>query len=142
MAIAFKKLHPNAVLPTRATPGDAGLDITATEIKAHNEMYIEYGTGLAVELPPNHVGLLVPRSSVSNKHLSLANSIGILDEGYRGEITFRFRERFGANLENSYKPGDRIGQLVIVPVNLENAVWKDELSRTVRNLKGYGSSGA
>jgi len=137
----FKKLHPNAVTPTRAHKLDAGLDITATEIKQSNDLFVEYGTGWAVKIPDNHVGLLFPRSSISNKTLMLSNCVGVIDSEFTGEFTFRFRERFGTTPETRYKPGDRIGQLVVVPCLIEDAEIVDELPVTKRNLRGYGSSG-
>lgn len=138
----FKKMHPDAKTPFRAHPNDAGLDLTACAITQHNDLFIEYDTGLAVELPPNTVGLLFPRSSISNKTLMLSNCVGVIDESYRGSMTFRFRERAGTSEATRYKVGDRIGQLVVVPCVIEEPEMVDELSTTKRDLKGYGSSGA
>jgi len=140
MKVKIKRLHENAVIPRRAKNGDAGLDIVATS-KDIQELYTEYGTGIQLELPPNHVGLLFPRSSISNKVQMLSNSVGVIDENYRGEIKFRFRDRFGATTKNTYDIGDRIGQLIIIPypeVELEEV---DELSETERGTGAYGSSG-
>lgn len=144
MKVRFKKLSPKAVTPSYATAGDAGMDVTAIghRIDAkHN--FIEYHTGLALEIPEGYVGLLFPRSSVSKMDVSLANCVGVVDSGYRGEITFRYKfakDSFFAGVKR-YNDGDRIGQLVIIPypsIELEEA---DELNETVRGEGGYGSTG-
>ena len=144
MKVRFKKLSPKAVTPSYATLGDAGMDVTAIghRIDAkHN--FIEYHTGLALEIPEGYVGLLFPRSSVSKMDVSLANCVGVVDSGYRGEITFRYKfakDSFFAGVKR-YNDGDRIGQLVIIPypsIELEEA---DELNETVRGEGGYGSTG-
>lgn len=98
-AIEFKKLHPNAVIPTRANIGDAGFDLTAVTARITEEGYIEYGTGLAINLesinPSSNNRIiwadLKPRSSISKYDLVLANSVGTIDLGYRGEILCRFK---------------------------------------------------
>ena len=90
LQVAIKKLHSNAVIPSYAKPGDAGLDITATSIISNTTFEVTYGTGLAVEIPIDHVGLLFPRSSIRKYDLQLANSVGVIDSGYRGEIQFTF----------------------------------------------------
>lgn len=97
--IEFKKLNPNAVIPTRANIGDAGFDLTAITAKITEEGYIEYGTGLAINLesinPSSNNRIiwadLKPRSSISKYDLVLANSVGTIDLGYRGEILCRFK---------------------------------------------------
>ena len=90
MKIRFKKLDPKAVTPSYAKPGDAGLDLTAItheyrENAAGRKLQV-YGTGLAFEIPEGHVGLVFPRSSIFKTELSLANCVGVLDSGYRGEV--------------------------------------------------------
>ena len=144
MKVRFKKLSTNAVTPSYAKPGDAGLDISAirNQISTDNN-YIEYFTGLAVEVPAGHVGLLFPRSSVSKTDLRLANCVGVIDSGYRGEITFRYKfqkDSFFAGLKR-FEDKDRVGQLVIIPypnIELEEV---SELSDTERGEGGYGSTG-
>jgi dUTP pyrophosphatase len=91
MLVNIKKLVPEAVLPLYAKVGDAGMDLVATSVDYSNEYYIEYGTGLAVEIPEGYVGLIFPRSSNSKKDLQLCNSVGVIDSGYRGEIKLRYR---------------------------------------------------
>lgn len=135
----MKKLHSSAVLPSYAKEGDAGLDLTATSLNTVNEGqmngYQEYGTGLAFEIPDGFVGLLFPRSSVTNKAMVLKNSVGIIDSTYRGEVKLRFVGN------EDYNIGDRIGQMIIMPfpkIEIEEA---EELTTTERNQGGYGSTG-
>jgi dUTP pyrophosphatase len=85
MKVNIKKLDEKAVIPKYAKNGDAGLDLVAISRK-ETDNYIEYGTGLAIEIPDGFVGLLFPRSSISKMGLSLANSVGVVDSGYRGGI--------------------------------------------------------
>lgn len=141
--LKFKKLHENAVIPKRANETDAGLDFTAVskdyKIDSNGDKaYVEYDTGISVAIPEEHVGLMFPRSSVSDVDLILSNSVGVIDSGYRGSIKFRFRE-FGPN---TYGVGDRIGQLVIVPIRLWEVEEVEEFeSTTERGANGFGSSG-
>ena len=90
MDVSFTLLTPSSSVPAYAREGDAGMDISAISM-TKTDKYIEYGTGVAVAIPEGYVGLLFPRSSVSNKELLLANSVGIIDSNYRGEIKFRFK---------------------------------------------------
>lgn len=142
MNINFKKLHPNAVVPTFGRSGDAGADLVATTI-TYTDSYIEYGTGIAIELPPGFAGLIFPRSSLSNYDLILTNHVGLLDSNYRGEIKFRFKatDPFPRVNPTLYKIGDRIGQLVVQQVPAVQFVEVEELSETNRGENGYGSSG-
>lgn len=134
--VKIKKLKKAAVVPKYAKPGDAGLDLTATDVKSC-EKYVEYGTGLAVEIPDGFAGFLLPRSSLSDYDLVLSNHVGLIDSGYRGEIKARFK-RLG---ERIYMPGDRIVQLVILPYPKVELEEVNELSETERGASGYGSSG-
>lgn len=140
MQLKFKKLHADAVIPKFAKPGDAGLDLVATEIIFNDVDFgnIQIKFGLAVEIPENHVGLLFPRSSIYKNNALLSNSVGVIDSGYRGEIgAFMLgdEETFG------YKVGDRVLQLVIVPVPQVEPIEVEELSNTERGDGGFGSSG-
>lgn len=139
MLVKVKALNSEAVLPSYAKDGDGALDITAIGIIKDTEEFIEYSTGLAFEIPPGYVGLLFPRSSVSNRGLSLCNSVGVLDSGYRGEVTFRFKPTPGKTAK--YSPGDRIGQLLIIPYPQITPMWADSLSNSARGKGGYGSTG-
>lgn len=140
MLVNFKKLNPEAITPSYAKEGDAGLDITAISMEYDSllKQYI-YKTGLAFEIPPNHVGLLFPRSSVSKTGLMLSNSVGVIDSGFRGELTFKFNEIKGTY--NNYEVGNRIGQLLIIPYPQITLNEVEQLSDTERGSGSYGSSG-
>jgi dUTP pyrophosphatase len=156
MKVKFRQLHDDAVLPTYAKPGDAGLDLTTTskglfvgsEDLQKMWYYIEYKTGLAVEIPEGYVGLLFPRSSISKSSLSLANSVGVIDSGYRGEICLRFKVDTGlvddateqGGQPAGYDKGDKIGQLVIVPYPTIEPEFSTDLSETERGEGGFGST--
>lgn len=137
MIVKIKKLNELAVIPKYAKPGDAGLDLTALWV-AYDNGFCEYGTGLVIEIPKGFVGLIFPRSSISKTGMSLCNAVGVIDSSYRGEIKLRFYDR---NASNTYKIGDRIGQLIVLPY--PQVVWEvvDELSETERGEGGFGSSG-
>lgn len=148
VTVKFKKLSPEAVVPTYSKAGDAGADLTATS-KTETDMYIEYGTGLAVEIPPGCVGYIFPRSSLSNYDLVLSNHVGVVDSNYRGEIKFRFKKieklegpKYCAwDASKVYEVGDRIGQLIVMPVPTMTFEEVVELSSSERGDKAYGSSG-
>ena len=141
MKVKFKKLSPNAQIPKFAKPDDAGLDLTATSAVVETEQII-YGTGLAVEIPAGHVGLLFPRSSVCKTSMSLSNCVGVIDAGYRGEIKAVFNRFVGGGSNGEYKPGDRIVQMIILPYPAVEVEEVNELSDSVRGSSGFGSSGA
>lgn len=148
MILLFKKFHPDAKLPIFAHPGDAGGDLVAVTkeyvpkdgfyFHTKGYQYIEYSTELGVRIPDGYVGLLFPRSSVSQTDLQLANSVGVIDSSYRGPVKFRYRLIDG---ENSYQVGERVGQLVIVPVVTYSCQDVDQLDSSSRGLGGFGSSG-
>jgi dUTP pyrophosphatase len=140
MKVRVKKLHPGAVVPKYAKPGDAGLDLTAIskEYDAANDLVV-FGTGLAVEIPEGYVGLIFPRSSICKTPLILSNSVGVIDSGYRGEIKFMFRPI--DRPRKNYEVGDRIGQLIIMPFPQVELVEAEELSSSERGTGGFGSSG-
>ena len=141
MKIHFKKLVQEAQKPKFGKPGDAGADLVATSVDFSRKNQVVYGTGLAVEIPEGMVGLIFPRSSVRNYDLSMSNSVGVIDSGYRGEIMVTFNILNLHTVENSYQVGDRIAQLVIVPVPLAQYVEVEELSETSRGEGGHGSTG-
>ena len=142
MKIQFKKLVPQAQKPKFGKPGDAGADLVATSVdfSRDSNSQIVYGTGIAVEIPEGMVGLVFPRSSIRNTTLSMANSVGVIDSGYRGEILISFK-MLDKNEVVGYTIGDRIAQLVIMPVPLIQYVEVDELSETERGTEGHGSTG-
>lgn len=146
MTIKIKKLDPNAIIPTYAKPGDAAMDVTAVDVNSTSD-YIEYSTGLAFEIPEDYVMLIFPRSSNSNKDLVLANSVGVLDSGYRGELKLRFKPVYrevvtgqGMYANKFYNVGDRVGQILIIPRPKIDFIEVDELSETERGEGGFGST--
>jgi dUTP pyrophosphatase len=150
MDVKVKKLSENAVIPKYAKEGDAGLDLTATSVAEHvdtmgGHYYVEYGTGLAFEIPEGHVGLVFPRSSISKTALILANAVGVVDSNYRGEVKARFKLDAGVVMSSKnpdvFKVGDRIAQLVILPYPTINLVESQELSETNRQDGAFGSTG-
>lgn len=144
MEVKFKKLSPKAVTPSYAKKGDAGLDITCIGYQVNtNNNYIEYFTGLAFEIPKGYVGLLFPRSSVSKTDLSLANCVGVIDSGYRGEITFRYKFKKDAYFAavKRFLEGERIGQLLILPYPEIELQEIEELAESERGVGAYGSTG-
>lgn len=154
MKVKIKKLDPSAITPHYSSQGAAGIDIYAHDVKyIYNEgtkdeytqyslselKYIEYGTKLAIEIPEGFVGLIYPRSSITEKDMMLGNSVGVVDSDYRGEIKFRFKPyKLGFK---EYKLGEKIGQLVIMPFPKVELVESEELSGTERGSGGYGSTG-
>ena len=139
MRIRIKKLSPDAVIPKYAHFGDAAVDLVAVRTWEDDHGNLCYGTGLAMEIPQNHVGLLFPRSSISKTNLRLCNSVGVIDSGYRGEIIFKFdRQGF---IDRSYNINDRIGQMMIVPIPSIQFVEVDNLPNSDRDTGGFGSSG-
>lgn len=145
MKVKIKKLDEHAVIPRYAHDGDAGMDVVATSVDVTDD-YIEYGTGLAFQLPKGHCMLIFPRSSNSKKDLLLANSVGILDEIYTGELKLRFKRSyaptiFGLSVNKIYDIGDRVGQIMILPYPKIEFEEVQELSETERGDAGFGSSG-
>ena len=141
MKLKIKKLNDNATTPFYSKPGDAGMDLVATS-KDENAMFIEYGTGLAMELEDGYVGLIFPRSSISKYHLDMANSVGVIDSGYRGEVKVRFKKTSTNAYETVYNVGDKICQLIVMPFPKVEIEEVAELSNTERGAGGFGSSGA
>jgi dUTP pyrophosphatase len=136
------KLKDEAVLPTRAHEGDAGLDLYSCEA-AHigpGERW-SVGTGVGVEIPEGHAGLVLPRSGLARDHgISLVNSPGLIDSGYRGELRVLLLNNDPAETFR-VEQGDRIAQLVLVPVALATPVEAAVLADSARATGGFGSSG-
>jgi dUTP pyrophosphatase len=139
--LKFAKTSPDAVLPKRAKAGDAGYDLTATSMTEEGSI-ITYGTGIIVEIPPMHVGLIFPRSSIYRYDLILANSVGVIDSGYRGEIMVKMRKtkEFDAHV---YEVGERMAQLVVIklPDLIAMEIPVEEVGITMRGTGGFGSTG-
>jgi dUTP pyrophosphatase len=142
MELKVTKLHISAVIPTRAHPGDAGLDLYSIEA-AHigpGERW-SVGTGIAIEVPEMHAGLVLPRSGLAREHgITLVNSPGLIDAGYRGEVRVLLLNTDPAEIVR-IEPGARIAQLVIAPIALAEPVEVAELSDTARGDGGFGSTG-
>lgn len=130
-----------ATPPTKAYDNAAAWDIRATSKTIVDEGlygYIEYGTGIAVEIPEGYAGILIPRSSVRKTGLILANGIGLIDPDYRGELLFSFK--YIPNTAQ-YEVGDRVGQILFIKTEPFQLVGSDSLSDTKRGDGGHGSSG-
>jgi len=139
MKVKIKKIHPDAKIPFYAKPGDAGLDLTCVEVETDQLLdKITCNTGLSIEIPHGYVGLLFPRSSVHKTGMTLCNSVGVIDSGYRGEIKMKFNVKRWITI---YKKGDRIGQLLILPYPKINFIESETLSKTPRAAGGFGSTG-
>lgn len=138
--LKIKKLHPKAVIPSYAKPGDAGLDLTCVESYEENGLWI-CKTGLAFEIPEGHFGAIYPRSSISKMDLRLCNSVGILDSGYRGELFVLFDFKTDPRTARVYRNGDRCCQLIIQKYEKFAPYEVEELSETERGAGGFGSSG-
>ena len=139
MKVKIKRLHKDAVIPSYAKAGDAGLDLVATSVINFDKEQVTYGTGIAIEIPEGHVGLIFPRSSIRKYEQYLSNSVGVIDSGYRGEIQATFNSRYYADVK--YKVGDKIAQLLIMPYPSIEFEETNELSSTERGDGGFGSTG-
>lgn len=142
MELRFKRLSDQSTMPVRSRDGDAGLDLHAAEA-AHigpGERW-QVKTGLAVEIPPGHAGLVLPRSGLALKHgISLVNAPGLIDSGYRGEIGVLLLNNDPAEIFR-IEPGDRIAQLLVVAFSELSPIETDDLSATERGEGGFGSTG-
>jgi dUTP pyrophosphatase len=140
--LPFERLHPDAVLPERAHPGDAGFDLRSViDVEVGPGERAMIPTGLAVAIPEGHAGLVLPRSGLASRQgLTLANAPGLIDAGYRGEVICAV-----VNLDREtpvqIAPGDRIAQLVIVAVPDLEPTWTEELPPSARGEGGFGSTG-
>ena len=137
-----QKLDPRAVLPSRAHAGDAGLDLCCLDqIEIAPGERARVPTGIAIELPAGHAGLIVPRSGLAAKQgISIVNAPGLIDEGYRGELQvllLNTDRRLAVTLE----AGERIAQLVVIPVALLTPLEVEAFSESSRGEQGFGSSG-
>lgn len=143
MEVAFRKLRDDAVVPSRAYDGDAGLDLASCErvVLAPGERAM-VATGLAVAVPDGYAGFVQPRSGLAARHgITIVNTPGLVDSGYRGELRVVLlntdaREPFVV------EPGMRIAQLVVVPVAVAEPVEVDDLPESERGVRGFGSSAA
>lgn len=163
ITVNFKKLSKKAVIPTYAHDTDAGMDMTAIS-KTVTDDFVEFDTGIAIDLPVGYVGLLFPRSSVSKKDMLMCNSVGVVDVGFQNSVKFRFKripnpskwtvittwvkKLFGIESITSeiyydpkeYSVGDKIGQLIIMPYPKVTLNEVDEFAPSERGLGGFGST--
>jgi dUTP diphosphatase len=140
--LRFVRLSDKATMPTRAHDNDAGLDLYAAEgARIGPGQRVSVGTGLAVAIPEGLAGLVMPRSGLALKHgIALVNSPGLIDPGYRGEVRVLLLNTDRAT-EFRTAPGDRIAQLVLVPIARASPLEAEELDSSARGPSGFGSSG-
>jgi dUTP diphosphatase len=135
-----KLINEYAQLPTRGSKDAAGLDLYCPfHIKVPADSQKKIPLGIAVEIPKGHMGLLVPRSSMSKTPLRCANSVGIIDADYRGELSIAY-ENISCSDYTIFR-GDRIAQLIIIPIAIVDVEEAQTLSETERGDGGYGSTG-
>ena len=142
MTLRVRRLDPRARLPTRAYPGDAGLDLYALEdgVLAPGER-ASIGTGIAVEIPHGQAGLVLARSGLAARHgIALVNAPGLIDAGYRGEVRVLLLNT-DRSAPFAVAVGDRIAQLVLVRVETPAVEEVEELALSDRGAGGFGSSG-
>lgn len=139
LIINIKKTNELAIIPKYAHSTDAGMDLVAVSMN-ETDKYIEYDTGIALEIPKGYVGLVFPRSSVSKLGLIQANSVGVIDSSYRNSIKVRFK-RLKDDGVCIYVPGERIAQLIILPYPMIGFNEVEKLSDSDRGLGGFGSTG-
>jgi dUTP pyrophosphatase len=143
LSLRVKRLDLRAILPRRAHPGDAGLDLHALDgVELAPGERAQVRTGIAIALPPGTAGLVLPRSGLAARHgISVVNAPGLIDSGYRGEVRVVLlnTDRFEPFV---VEPGMRIAQLVVLPVPALELVETDELPGSERGVRGFGSSRA
>jgi len=139
--VAFRRLRDDAVLPSRAYPGDAGLDLAACQrVELGPGERALVSTGLAVAIPEGYAGFVQPRSGLASEHgISMVNSPGLIDSGYRGELRVILLNTDRA-ATFVVEPGMRIAQLVVLPVPEVELVELDALPESERGTSGFGSS--
>ena len=157
MELKITKLHPNAILPSFAHEGDAGMDLYVHRVIEETANQITYGLGIAVKIPDNHAGLIFPRSSIRKYDLMLSNSVGVIDSGYIGELQVTFNKTQASyiacydgpasipsqDFHKLYDIDERCCQLVVLPLARFDIKEVDSLSNitTTRGEGGFGSTG-
>ncbi|MGH2998539.1 MAG: dUTP diphosphatase [Gaiellaceae bacterium] len=141
MEVAFRKLRDDAVVPSRAYDGDAGLDLASCErVVLEPGARATVGTGLAVAVPDGYAGFVQPRSGLAARNgITIVNAPGLIDSGYRGEVRVVLLNT-DASEPFVVEPGMRIAQLVVVPVAAVDPIDVEELPETERGVRGFGSS--
>jgi len=142
MELRVLRLRDGARLPSRGRSGDAGLDLHAAEAATVDPgARASIRTGIAVEIPPGHAGLVLPRSGLAARHgIALVNAPGLIDSGYRGEVRVLM---LNTDRERAFEvePGDRIAQLLLTPYAEAEPVEAVELAASSRGAGGFGSTG-
>ncbi len=143
MSLRVVRLDPGAILPTRAHPGDAGLDLYALQAATLQPgERASIGTGIAVEIPPGQAGLVLPRSGLAARHgIALVNAPGLIDAGYRGELRVLLLNT-DCQARFELAAGDRVAQLVLVQIEAPSPVEVPALEASERGIGGFGSSGS
>lgn len=150
--VDIETCHPDAEIPEYQNRGDAGMDLKAVEKIPNKEtpsLGLWFKTGLKISLPDGYVGLIYPRSSITEKDLELGNSVGVIDSGYTGEIQVRFNKILridhkqypGWYTKKHYRVGDRVAQLIIMPYPKVSFREVDDLEDSERGSQGFGSTG-
>jgi dUTP pyrophosphatase len=141
--LPIQRLREDAVVPARAYPGDAGLDLTACErVELGPGERALVGTGLAIAIPDGYAGYVQPRSGLAAKHgITIVNTPGLVDSGYRGELRVILHNT-DARETFVVEPGMRIAQLVLLEIPAVDPVVVDELPGSERGERGFGSSSA
>ena len=141
--VTVRRLRDDAILPSRAYEGDAGLDLAACEaVTLRPGERATVPTGIAVEIPPGYAGFVQPRSGLAARHgISVVNSPGLIDSGYRGEVRVVLLNT-DRSMAFTVEPGMRIAQLVVVAVPGVRLVEAEELAASERDVRGFGSSRA
>jgi dUTP pyrophosphatase len=139
--LSIQRLHPEAVVPTRAYAGDAGLDLASCErIELGPGERATVATGLAVAIPDGYAGFVQPRSGLASRHgITIVNTPGLVDSGYRGELKVILLNT-DAKEPFVVEPGMRIAQLVVMQVPGIDPVEVDDLPESERGVRGFGSS--
>jgi len=144
LQIKIKTELPNATIPQYMSDGAACADLIAAKETIKLELtgpIVEYDTGIAFEIPKGYVGLVFPRSSVTTKTtLMLGNGVGVIDSDYRGTVKFQFRN-VNPGVGKKYTVGDRVGQIMILPIPNVEFISATTLSNTSRGEGGFGSTG-
>lgn len=137
--MTLQQLDFDLPVPSYAHPGDAGLDLYAAQPAVVTRETVLIPTGVAVAVPDGHVGLVCPRSGLSKHGVTVANAPGVVDAGYRGEVMVRLTTT-SATPYRVYR-GDRIAQLLIVPILRPTVTVVERLDNTERGAGGFGSTG-
>ena len=137
----FTKLTSTAITPTRGSTSSAGLDLYADQdVLVTSGASVMLGTGIAIEIPQDHVGLVCIRSSVGKAGVALANAVGVIDSDYRGELKLCLTYTAGSG-GHYIRKGQAVAQLIVTPYHHVELVEVDALSTTERGAGGFGSTG-